>query len=179
MYEGSFSTRFSDLPVSTDSLVCAESGSAGVGLRFASSVSIDPLQLINVMVSSIAMILNFRRVRLHSERKFPLSSGFSRISIWRYFFRSRPNRSRRVTKKEKCQMKPNTKAEIRNCCSTDCSFRARTAPSPNLRQENIEYRSGIFRTSVGGHPSILSAPVPKKACGFFHLRSICTSESLL
>jgi hypothetical protein len=30
-----------------------------------------------------------------------------------------------------------------------------------LRQEDIEYRSGIFRISVGRRPSILAAPVPK------------------
>src|SRR5271165_6793544 len=46
MYEWSFSTRFSDLLISTDSFVCAESVSTGVGLRSAFSVSIDPLQLI-------------------------------------------------------------------------------------------------------------------------------------
>jgi len=56
MYEGSFSTRFSDLLISTDSLVCAESVSAGVGLRSAFSESIDPLQVISLMVSSIAII---------------------------------------------------------------------------------------------------------------------------
>ena len=62
MYEGSFSTWFSDLLISTDSFVCAESVSAGVGLRSAFSVSIDPLQLINVMVLSTAIILNSRQV---------------------------------------------------------------------------------------------------------------------
>jgi hypothetical protein len=62
MYEWSFSTRFSDLLISTDSFVCAESVSAGVGLRSAFSVSIDPLQLINVMVLSTAIILNSRQV---------------------------------------------------------------------------------------------------------------------
>jgi hypothetical protein len=62
MYEWSFSTRFSNLLISTDSFVCAESVSAGVGLRSAFSVSIDPLQLINVMVSSTAIILNSRQV---------------------------------------------------------------------------------------------------------------------
>ena len=61
-YEGSFSTRFSELLISTDSFVCAESVSAGVGLRSAFSVSIDPLQLINIMVSSTAIILNSRQV---------------------------------------------------------------------------------------------------------------------
>jgi len=61
MYEGSFSTRFSDLLISSDSFVCAESGSAGVGLRSAFSVSIDPLQLINAMVLSSAIILNSRQ----------------------------------------------------------------------------------------------------------------------
>jgi hypothetical protein len=48
MYEGSFSARLSELLISTDSFVCAESVSAGVGLRSAFSVSIDPLQLIEV-----------------------------------------------------------------------------------------------------------------------------------
>ena len=62
MYEWSFSTRFSDLLISTDSFVCAESVSAGVGLRSAFSVSIDPLQLINVVVLSTAIILNSRQV---------------------------------------------------------------------------------------------------------------------
>ena len=61
MYEGSFSTRFSDLLISTDSFVRAESVSAGVGLRSAFSVSIDPLQLINAMVLSSAIILNSRQ----------------------------------------------------------------------------------------------------------------------
>ena len=62
MYEWSFSTRFSDLLISTDSFVCAESVSAGVRLRSAFSVSIDPLQLINVVVLSAAIILNSRQV---------------------------------------------------------------------------------------------------------------------
>ena len=62
MYEGSFSTRFSDLPISADSLVCAEFVSAGVGLTSVSSVSIDPLQLINATVLSTAIILNSRQV---------------------------------------------------------------------------------------------------------------------
>jgi hypothetical protein len=62
MYEGSFSTRFSDLLFSTDSFVCAESVSAGVGLGSSFSVSIYPLQLINAMVSSTAIILNSRQV---------------------------------------------------------------------------------------------------------------------
>ena len=58
MYEGSFSSRCSVLLISTDSFVCAESVSAGVGLKSAFSVSIDPLQLINVVVSSSAIIFN-------------------------------------------------------------------------------------------------------------------------
>ena len=62
MYEGSFSTRFSDLLFSTDSFVCAESVSAGVGLGSSFSVSIDPLQLINATVLSTAIILNSRQV---------------------------------------------------------------------------------------------------------------------
>jgi hypothetical protein len=62
MYEGSFSTRFSDLLFSTDSFVCAESVSAGVGLGSSLSVSIDPLQLINATVLSTAIILNSRQV---------------------------------------------------------------------------------------------------------------------
>ena len=69
MYEGSFSTRFSDLLISTDSLVCAESVSAGVGLRSASSVSIDPLQLISLMVLGIAIILDSRQVSYTRSRK--------------------------------------------------------------------------------------------------------------
>ena len=64
-------------------------------------------------------------------------------------------------------------------CSTNCSFRAWATSPPDLRQENIECQSEIFRTSLGGHPPILDEPFPKKACGVFHLRSICTSESLL
>ena len=55
---------------------------------------------------------------------------------------------------------------------TSCSPLAWAAPSPDLRQENTECRSGIFRTSVGRRPSILGEPVPKKACGLFHLRSL-------
>jgi hypothetical protein len=62
VYEGFFSTRFSDLPISTESFVCAEFVSAGVGLRSDFSVSIDPFQLINVMVSSTAIILDSRQV---------------------------------------------------------------------------------------------------------------------
>jgi hypothetical protein len=61
-YEGSFSIRFSDLLISTDSLVCGETVSAGVGLRSASAVSIDPPQFISLVVSIIAMILNSRQV---------------------------------------------------------------------------------------------------------------------
>ena len=56
VYEGSFSTRLSDLQFSTDSFVGAESVFAGVGLRSGFSLSIDPLQLINVMVSGTAII---------------------------------------------------------------------------------------------------------------------------
>jgi hypothetical protein len=37
----------------------------------------------------------------------------------------------------------------------------------DLRRENIEYRSGILRIFVARRPSILAAPVPKKACGLF------------
>jgi hypothetical protein len=75
MYEGSFSTRFSDLPISADSLVCAEFVSAGVGLTSVSSVSIDPLQLINVEVSSIAIILNSRQVGCtRSEKTFKIAT---------------------------------------------------------------------------------------------------------
>ena len=59
MYEGSFSTRFSDLLILTDSFVCAESVSAGFGLRSAFSLSIDPFQLINAMFLDIPIILNF------------------------------------------------------------------------------------------------------------------------
>ena len=62
MYEGSFSTRFSDLLISTDSLVCAESVSAGIGLRSAFSLSIGPLQLTNVMVLITAIIFDSRQV---------------------------------------------------------------------------------------------------------------------
>ena len=62
MYEGSLLRRFSDLLISTDSLVCAESVCAGVGLRSASSVSIDPLQLRILMVSIIAITLDSRQV---------------------------------------------------------------------------------------------------------------------
>jgi hypothetical protein len=75
MYEGSFSTRFSDFPISADSFVCAESVSAGVELRSVFSLSIDPFQLINIMVSIIAIILNFRQVRLYrSEKCFEVAS---------------------------------------------------------------------------------------------------------
>jgi hypothetical protein len=69
VYEGSFSTRFSDLLISNDSFVCAESVSAGVGLRSAFSVSIDPLQLINVMVLSSAIILNSRQVFMNPRER--------------------------------------------------------------------------------------------------------------
>jgi hypothetical protein len=69
IYEGSFSTRFSDLLISTDSFVLAESVSAGVGLRSSLSVSIGPLQLINTMVSSTARILNPRQVGCTRGRK--------------------------------------------------------------------------------------------------------------
>jgi hypothetical protein len=69
IYEGSFSTRFSDLLISTDSFVCAESVSAGVGLRSSFSVSMDPLQLINTMVSSTAIILNTSQVGCTRELK--------------------------------------------------------------------------------------------------------------
>jgi hypothetical protein len=62
MYEGSFSTRLSELLISTNSFVCAESVSAGVELRSDFSVSIDPLQFINAMVSITAIILNSRQV---------------------------------------------------------------------------------------------------------------------
>jgi hypothetical protein len=62
MYEGSFSTRFSDLLISTDSFLCAETVSAGVGLRSSFSVSMDPLQLIKAMVFGTAIILNSRQV---------------------------------------------------------------------------------------------------------------------
>ena len=62
MYEGSLSTRLSDLLISTDSFVCAESVSAGVGLRSAFSVSIDPLQHVNIMVLSTAIIWSSRQV---------------------------------------------------------------------------------------------------------------------
>jgi hypothetical protein len=71
MYEGSFSPRFSDLLISTDSFVCTESVSAGVGLRSAFSLSIDPLQLINTMVSITSTILNSRQARcIRSEKCF-------------------------------------------------------------------------------------------------------------
>jgi hypothetical protein len=63
---------FSGLLISTASFVCAESVSAGVGLRSAFWVSMDPLQLINVMVSSVAIILNFRQVGSCPDRKMPL-----------------------------------------------------------------------------------------------------------
>ena len=76
MYEGSFSTRFSDLLISTDSFVCAESVSAGVGLRSTFSVSIDPLQLINVMVLSTAIMLNSRQVGCtRSEKCFEVATN--------------------------------------------------------------------------------------------------------
>jgi hypothetical protein len=75
MYEGSFSTRFSDLLISADSFVCAEFVSAGVGLTSVSSVSIDPLQLINVKVSSTAIILNSRQVGCtRSEKCFEVAT---------------------------------------------------------------------------------------------------------
>jgi hypothetical protein len=41
----------------------------------------------------------------------------------------------------------------------------REAGSLDLRQENIEYRSGILVCLR--RPSILAAPIPKKACGLF------------
>src|SRR5271166_3349700 len=55
----------------------------------------------------------------------------------------------------------------------------RAVPPEKLRQEKTECRLGIFRTSLGGRPSILSELPPRKVCGLFHLRSTCTSESLL
>src|SRR5260370_9316121 len=55
----------------------------------------------------------------------------------------------------------------------------RPVPPEKLRQEKTECRLGIFRTSLGGRPSILSELAPRKVCGLFHLRSTCTSESLL
>jgi hypothetical protein len=71
VYEGFFSTRFSDLPILTDSFIFAESISAGVGLGSAFSLSIDPLQLINTMFSIITIILNSRQVGLYrSENCF-------------------------------------------------------------------------------------------------------------
>ena len=45
--------------------------------------------------------------------------------------------------------------------------RIREAGSLDLRQEDIEYRSGIFRISVARRPSILAAPVPRKPAAFF------------
>src|ERR1700730_15456299 len=44
VYEGSFLTRLSDLPISIDSFVCAGSVSAGDRLRSAFSIPIDPPQ---------------------------------------------------------------------------------------------------------------------------------------
>ena len=80
MYEGSFLRRFSDLLISTDSLVCAESVSAGVGLRPASAVSIDPPQFISLMVLSIAIILNSRQVSCTNAR-------LESVSVRRYGLR--------------------------------------------------------------------------------------------
>jgi hypothetical protein len=80
VYEGSFSTRFSDLPISTDSFVCAESVSAG-RLRSAFSVSIDPFQLITVMVLSTAIILNSRQVGcIRSENCFQIDRSIEMSS---------------------------------------------------------------------------------------------------
>ena len=85
MYEGSFSTRFSDLLISTDSFVCAESVSAGVGLRSGFSVSIDPLQLINVMVLSTAIILNSSQVGCtRSEKCLEVSNVPTSLAAPRY-----------------------------------------------------------------------------------------------
>src|ERR1700736_5978256 len=73
MYEGSFSTRFSDLLISTDSFVCAESVSAGVGLRSTFSVSIDPLQFIICNGFNYCNNFEFSSSWLYSERKMPWS----------------------------------------------------------------------------------------------------------
>jgi hypothetical protein len=51
--------------------------------------------------------------------------------------------------------------------------------SRERHQEKKEYRLGTFHTSLGGRPSILAEPAPRKVCGLFQLRSTCTSESLL
>ena len=61
---------------------------------------------------------------------------------------------------------------------TYCSPLAWAAPSPDLRQENTECRSGIFRTSVGRRPSILGEPVPKKACGLFRFDPLVLPDLL-
>ena len=101
MYEGSFSTRFSDLPISTDSFGCAKSVSAGFGLKSVFSLSIDPLQLINAMVSRVAIILNSRQSAAVVGAKVPAVIGFFANLHLAVTFRSTPNRSRRVIKKEK------------------------------------------------------------------------------
>jgi hypothetical protein len=75
MYEGSFSTRFSDLLVSADLFVCAESVSAGVGLRSAFSVSINAIHFIKVSVLITAIILNSSQVSCtRSEKCFEVAT---------------------------------------------------------------------------------------------------------
>src|SRR5580693_4016758 len=54
-----------------------------------------------------------------------------------------------------------------NSCRQASHRLPRAAPPKDLRQENTEWRSGIFRTSPGRRPSILAEHAPKKACGLF------------
>jgi hypothetical protein len=68
MYEGSFPTRFSDLLVSTDSLVCAESVSAVVKLESSSSVSIAP-SIHKFIVSPLSIISGSRQVGCSRREK--------------------------------------------------------------------------------------------------------------
>jgi hypothetical protein len=55
----------------------------------------------------------------------------------------------------------------------------RVTSSERLCREKKECRLEISRTSLRGPVSIRGEPVPRKACGPFHLGSACTSKYLL